>query len=278
MKNSKLVFKYLRYTFFSGAIVLGSFLSIEEFIFSGSYRNLLIFLISSIFIFLIEVILLYGELFSPNNIHFENLSFNRRRSMLFNVIFLPIINIFLFVLLGISGAGNLSILIASLVLVFSLVSLFNYIDHNEKIVMVKTQYESFGVDIHKLIFIFLISTVMSNIFLSSNDTGLAFVLFILYFVILFLLMLTLNFYRRNSKNEIFIQSIVTSYITSLVLLIINLVFSTTAPVVLGFYVTIIFYSIIALMEIFYETNDLERSILGKYFSMILLATAILIFG
>ncbi len=278
MDNSKQLLSFPRYIFFSIAIVLGVYLSVEEYTFANNIRNSIIFFFASIFIFFVEIVLLYGDLFKINNLSFRDNNKPLKKSFLFNAIFLPIVNLIILMIYGLSGGTGFDYLISSLITFIGFVFLFNYIHSNHEEEMKNKAFEGVGTDIHKLILVYLLAMTVHNLFRESLSLWASFIAYLLFFIILFFLLLTINYYRRNSKNEIFINAAFGSYVSSLTLLILNIVFESVPSYFIGLYVLVVLYSILALTETYYETNKLESSVLGKYLSMVLLATAILILG
>ncbi len=275
MENSKHVLRYARYSFFSIAILLGTFLSVEEFTIAQNLRNFLIFFISSVFIFLIEIFLLYGDLLKFNNLSLPKDNKTIRKTFLFNVIFIPVVNLVILMIYGLSGGSGFSYFLSSIILFLGFVGLFKYVDSNHEEEMRVKSYEGVGIDSHKLILVYLLSISVHKIFSETLNIYLSFVVFILFFFILFFLLITLNYYKRNSKDVIFFNSSSIAYISSIVLLILNLGFKDVPSSFIGLHVVLTFYSLLALTEIYFDTKKLETSILGKYLSMVLLATAIL---
>lgn len=275
MENSKYYITQIKYLTFAAAISLGIYLAVEEIIEGGSIKTFLVFFFASVVIYLIEFSIIQQDALLNNQPRLD-LSHKRYRiRVLFYFLFLPIANMILLSLVGITHTKVLTFISAAFILTFSIFVLLNHV----KQVSLNQVKEDFGIgpDIQKLVFIFFASIVSYSI-VNSPDTSIfnELLIYILYSILIFFTCLSIFLYRGYTKNEILINGSIISYIGMLALILINVLSVYKIEVAVGAYLTLVFYTLTVLTDVYNETKKLDPSVLGKYLSMILLATAILL--
>ncbi|MCA9381547.1 hypothetical protein KC678_04735 [Candidatus Dojkabacteria bacterium] len=276
MENSKYYLSQLKFLVFTAAIILGIYLAINEILDGNSFKNFLVFFFASVLIYLIEFSIIQQEAFLNHQPKLNLANKKYRGKILFHFLFLPIANMSLLLITGLLQTSWTTFFTSAFVLGVSLILLLN---HAREISLNHVNVRDdmgLGPDIQKLVFIFFSTIVAYSVLKNIDSPASQITVYNLYLVLVFLISFTIFLYRGYSKNDIFLNSIATGYVSMLLLVMIGILTLFKIEVAVGAYITLIYYININLTDIYTETDKLDTSVLGKYLSMVILATALLV--
>ena len=276
MENSKYYITQIKFLVFSISIVLGVYLSLNEILTGNSFKNFIVFFFAAVLVYLIEFSIIQQDALINKKPKLNLANKTYRSRIIFNFLFLPLSNMLLLLLIGITQINWSTFIISGIILTIALILILN---HARKVSLTHTNLQDeigLGPDIQKLVFIFFASIVSYSVLKTIESPLQQFLIYALYCLLIFFISFSVFLYRDYTKQEILFNAGATSYVSMLLLIMIGFLTFYKIEFAVGAYITLIYYININLTDIYNETGKLDTSVLGKYLSMVLLATAVLL--
>ena len=268
--NSKYALKYTVYFFYSFVILLSIYLSSSELAQSWNIRNSIMFFTISLTVYFIRIVLLSNELLKfPKLTLLEESNF-KSKYFVFNVIFIPILNICLIFIYGLVNISLFSLMVTSIIFTFSLVSLFDFVATSSKNLL----NEELRIDVAKITFLYLFTVVVSSFLKTDLPIIYLFIIYLNAFIGFTLIQVVVSFFQSGLSRRNLLRSFFMSYIITITIILINFLFKNVSEAIIGMYLILFFY----VLNLFSNSDkdNKELRVWARYFIMIILATLILI--